>query len=200
MLFYGYLWLFFCQLSEWLTAGSSGEGGCFVIFRIFKFILFFCQMNFIVLFPFLIKCYHILFIIIAFWLGCDKPSGHFFFVPALLFSILMPLSLPPSYFSYLLRLFLAVPMRKCLGKHLCMSSPFPIAILNGTFYFRSVKAMNNWKRSAIKQILLLLLLLQALHCYSSEGRAGCYAFPGHKLRLVCHRSYALVLSADPAHR
>ena len=32
-----------------------------------------------------------------------------------------------------------------------------IAILNGTFFFRSVKAMNNWKRSAIKQILLLLL-------------------------------------------
>ena len=29
---------------------------------------------------------------------------------------------------------LAVPMRECLGKHSCMSSPFPIAILNGTFY------------------------------------------------------------------
>ena len=40
-----------------------------------------------------------------------------------------------------------------------MSSPFPVAILNGTFVFRSVKAVNNWKRSAIKQILLLLLLL-----------------------------------------
>ena len=46
----------------------------------------------------------------------------------------------------------------CLGKHSCMSSPFPIAILNGTFFFRSVKAMNNWDRSAIKQILLLLLI------------------------------------------
>ena len=39
-----------------------------------------------------------------------------------------------------------------------MRTPFPIAILNGTFFFRSVKAMNNWKRSAIKQILLLLLM------------------------------------------
>ena len=81
----------------------------------------------------------------------------FFFVPALLFSILMPLVLPPSSVS-LSYFVLAVPMRKCLGKHSCVSSPFPIAILNGTFFFRSVKAMNNWKRSAIKQILLLLLL------------------------------------------
>ena len=67
-------------------------------------------------------------------------------------SLLTPSSVSLSYFI------LSVPMRKCLGKHLCMSSPFPIAILNGTFFFRSVKAMNNWKRSAIKQILLLLLL------------------------------------------
>ena len=40
----------------------SGEEGWFVIFRIFKFILIF--VNFIVLFQFLIKYYHILFIII----------------------------------------------------------------------------------------------------------------------------------------
>ena len=80
----------------------------------------------------------------------------FFFLPALLLSILTPLFLPSSSvpLSYFI---LAVPMRECLGKHSCMSSPFPIAILNGTFFFRSVKAINNWKRSsAIKQILLLL--------------------------------------------
>ena len=67
-------------------------------------------------------------------------------------SLLTPSSVSLSYFI------LAVPMRGCLGKHSCMSSPFPIAILNGTFFFRPVKAMNNWKRSAIKQILLLLLV------------------------------------------
>ena len=76
-------------------------------------------------------------------------------MPALLFSILTPLFLPPSSVS-LSYFILSVPMRECLGKHSCMSSPFPLAILNGTFFFRSVKAMNNWKRSAIKQILLLL--------------------------------------------
>ena len=118
----------------------------------------FCQLNFIVLFPFLIKSNHILFIIIVFCLGCDRPSGHLFFVPDLLFSILTPLFLPPSSVS-LSYVILAVPMRKCLGKRSCMSSPFPIAILNGTFFFRSVKAMNNWKRSAIKQILQLLLMI-----------------------------------------
>ena len=91
-------------------------------------------MNFIVLFPFLIKYYHILFIIIEFRFGCDRPSGLLLFVPAVLFSILTPLfcvssSVSLSYFV------LAVPMRKCLGKHSCMSSPCPIAILNFTFPF-----------------------------------------------------------------
>ena len=62
-------------------------------------------------------------------------GGHvfFFFMPALL-SILLPiflhtLSVSLSYFV------LAVPMRECLGKHSCMSSRFPIAILNGTCFF-----------------------------------------------------------------
>ena len=80
-----------------------------------------------------------------------------FFVPVLLFSILTPLSLPPSSVS-LSYFILAVQLHECLGKHSCMISQFPIAILNGTF-FRSVKAVNNLKRSAIKQILLLRLLL-----------------------------------------
>ena len=95
-----------------------------------------------------------MFIIIIFWLGCDRPSGLLFFRARFVFFIPTPL-LPPSSVSlfYFIR---AVPMRKCLGKPSCMSSPFPISILNGTFFFRSVKAMNNWKRSAIKQILLLL--------------------------------------------
>ena len=53
---------------------------------------------------------------------------------ALLLSILMPLFLQSSSVS-LSYFILAVPMRECLGKHSCMSSPFPIAILNGTFFF-----------------------------------------------------------------
>ena len=74
----------------------------------------FCELNFIVLFPSLIKECHILFIIIVLRLGCDRPSGFLLFVPAVLFSILTPLfcvssSVSLSYFV------LAVPMRKCLG-------------------------------------------------------------------------------------
>ena len=76
-------------------------------------------------------------------------SQDIFFVPALLLSIFMtlflhPLSVSLSYFI------LAVPLRMCLGKHSCMNSPFPIAILNSTLFFCSVKAMNNLKQSAIK--------------------------------------------------
>ena len=76
----------------------------------------------------IIKYWQIMFIIIAFWLGCDMPSGLLFFVPALL-SVLTPFFVCLSYFV------LAVPMRECLGKHSCMSSPFPIAILNDTCFF-----------------------------------------------------------------
>ena len=68
-----------------------------------------------------------MFIIIVFVLGCDRPAGLLFFVPALLLSILTHLFLPSSSVS-LCYFILAVPMRECLGKHSCMSSPFPIAI------------------------------------------------------------------------
>ena len=77
-----------------------------------------------------------MFIIIVFWLGCDRLSGLLSLVPALLFFVLAPvlssLSVPLSYFS------LAVPMRECLGKHSCMSSPCHIAILNDTWFFLSL--------------------------------------------------------------
>ena len=55
-------------------------------------------------------------------------------MPALLLSILTPLFLPSSSVS-LYYFIHAVPIRECLGKHSCMSSPCPIAILNGTFIF-----------------------------------------------------------------
>ena len=100
----------------------------------------FCPLNFILLFPFIIKYYHILFVIL-FWLGSDRLSGLLSFVPALLFSILTPLFCPSSYvtLSYFI---LAFPMRECFGKHSCMSSQFPIAILNGTSTFLSLVQEN----------------------------------------------------------
>ena len=81
-----------------------------------------------------------MFIILVFRLGCDRPLGLLLFVPAVLFSILTPLfcvsSVSLSYFI------LTVPMRECLGKHSCMSSQFPIAILNGTSSFLSLVQEN----------------------------------------------------------
>ena len=108
----------------------------------------FSKLNFVVLFPFLIKYYHILFIIIVFWLGCARPSGHLLFKPALLLSILTPLFLPSSSVS-LSYFVLAVPMRECLGKHSCMRSPCPIAILNGTFLFSRGELVCNFGWSLI---------------------------------------------------
>ena len=108
-------------------------------FDYFHFV--FVKLNFIVPFPFLIKFYQIMFIIIVFRLGCDRPSGLLLFVPAVLFSILTPLFCPSSSAS-LPYFILAVPMRECLGKHSCMSSPFPTAILNGTSSFLSLVQEN----------------------------------------------------------
>ena len=82
-----------------------------------------------------------MFIIIVFRLGCDRPSGLLLFVPAVLFSILTPLFCVSSSVSWTYFI-LAVPMRECLGKHSCMSSPFPIAILNGTSSFLSLVQEN----------------------------------------------------------
>ena len=74
-----------------------------------------------------------MFIILLFSFGGDRPSGLFFrarftsFYTHPLFLLSSSVSL--SYFI------IAVPMRECLGKHTCMSSPFPIAILNDTCFF-----------------------------------------------------------------
>ena len=72
-----------------------------------------------------------MFIIIVILLGCDRPMGLHFLVPALL-SILTPLSLPSSSVS-LFYFILSVPMREC------SYSPVPIAVLNGTSFFPAVQ-------------------------------------------------------------
>ena len=82
-----------------------------------------------------------MFVIIVFRLGCDGPSGLLLFVPAVLFSILTPLFCVSSSVSWSYFI-LAVPMRECLGKHSCMSSSFPIAILNGNSSFFSLVQEN----------------------------------------------------------
>ena len=59
------------------------------------------------------------------------------FVSPVLLSTFILLFLPSSSVS-LSNFYLAVPMRWCLGKHSCMSSPFPIAMLNGTCSLRAL--------------------------------------------------------------
>ena len=80
-----------------------------------------------------------MFIIIVFSLGSDRLLGLLFpFMPALLLFIPTSLFLPSSYvtLSYFI---LALPMRECSGKHSCMSSSFPVAILNGTCFISTVQ-------------------------------------------------------------
>ena len=64
-------------------------------------------------------------------------TGFLSFVSAVLLSTFILLFLLSSSVS-LSNFYLAVPMCRCLGKHLCMSSPFPIAILNGTCSLRAL--------------------------------------------------------------
>ena len=72
-----------------------------------------------------------------FWLGCDRLSG-LFFSACFASSVLKPLFLPSSFVS-LSYFILAVPMLVCLGKHSCMGSSSPIAILNSTCFFPTVQ-------------------------------------------------------------
>ena len=90
---------FTLRINKFYFADDTGEGGWFVFFRLLKFILFVVDWISLNFFQFLIKYYPIMFIIIVFWLGYDRPSGLLFFVPALLISIFKPL-------FYLLRLFI----------------------------------------------------------------------------------------------
>ena len=102
---------------------------------------FFCKFNFIVLFPFLIKYYNILFVIL-FWLGFDWLStGTSFFRAcftffhthaSLLIVFICPIVLLQSCCSH----------ARVFGKTLVHEFPFPIAILNGTSSFLSLVQEN----------------------------------------------------------
>ena len=77
---------------------------------------------------------------ILFWLSSDRLSGFFtsFHAHGTLYLLRVFHYLIYYYYYYYLFI-LAVQMRECLGKHSCMSSPFPIAILNDTFIFRETR-------------------------------------------------------------
>ena len=78
------------------------EGGWFFfIFRLFKFILF-LLIEFHCTFSISYKILRIIFIIVAFWLGSNRPLVLlFFFMPALLLSILTPFFVPSCSVSFL---------------------------------------------------------------------------------------------------
>ena len=85
---------------------------------------------------------------------CNRPSGHFFFRARFAF-FHTHASLLTSFVCFFILFHSCCSHAQVFGKTLVHE--FPIAILNATLFFRSVMAMNNWKRSGIKQIILLLI-------------------------------------------
>ena len=89
-------YIILCCVFYYITLGRVGD---FSFFRLFNSIFFFINWISLNFFPFLLKYYHIMFIIIGFWFGSDRPSRLLSFVPALLLSIFTPS-------TYRLRLFI----------------------------------------------------------------------------------------------
>ena len=91
-------------------------------------------------------------------LECDVVTSIFFIPDSRLFK-LTPLFLP--YFSVSLSYYiLAGPMRECLGKHSCMSSPFSIAILNDTYFF--TKRDNRNGEVACQKLTVIIIVMSEL--------------------------------------
>ena len=74
---------------------------------------------------------------------------------------------------------LAVPMHECLGKYSCTSSPFPIAILNGTYFPCFLTLVGRtlfWLESAIKLNTIIIIhsiyVMQCLPSYLMTRGAG----------------------------
>ena len=98
-----------------------------------------------------------MFIIIVFWLGNNRPSGLLFSCPLCFF----PYS---RLSSYLLCCFFLLFNSCCshsrvFGKTLCMSSPFPIAILNDTYFFASRNSPCCGRSFAYQNLIILLIII-----------------------------------------
>ena len=130
--------LMYCNIMIKFIFCGSWDGGSFVVFRIFKSILF-SLIEFLCTFsiPYKILTDYVYYYSIL--IRIVYAVGTFFFrVPFTFFDTHVS---PSSVFSlltvslFLSYLIFAVPIRKCLGKHSCMSSTFPISILNRTDVF-----------------------------------------------------------------
>ena len=81
---------------------------------------------------------------------------------ASLLSILTPLFLQSSSVS-LSYFILGIPTPVCLGKHSYMSSPFPIAILNGTLFFAKLHDQKGLRIACQKLTIIMIILRDAIH-------------------------------------
>ena len=128
----------------------SREGGWFFFIWtcLFKNILFF--VNWILLyFLYFIKYYYIMFIIIVFWLARDRPLALLFYC-----THFTTFHSHTSLLTFSLCFF--VLFRFCyshgwvFGKTFMHEFPFPIAILNSTFFFVKWDDWNGWRVASQK--------------------------------------------------
>ena len=106
-----------------------------MIFRFFDYSSPFFKFNIIVLFVPI--SYKILLYYVFYYYYFDEVvigyQDFIFFVPPVQLSI--HASLLTFFICFVILFPFAVPMRDCFRKYSCMSSPFPIAILNATLFF-----------------------------------------------------------------
>ena len=124
-------WIMVVWFVRWLATPGRKMVHVFHFFYCSRqFCFVFCYLNFIELFPYLIKYTQISFFIIVFYWVAIGRRNFFFIVPALLLSILTPLFLPssPGSLSYFI---LAIAGLECLGKH---TSWVPISYCHTEWY------------------------------------------------------------------
>ena len=132
--------------NEGILTNDTGEGGWFFIFRLFVSILFFVNRISLYFFHIFYNNDILCLLILYFDWVVIACRDSFCSCPLYFFPYSLPSSsVSKSYFI------LAVLLRECLGKHSCMSPPFNIAILNGSFFFRETR-WSKWSKSRLSKI------------------------------------------------
>ena len=107
-------------------------------------------------FPYLIKLYSVMFIIIVFWLGSDRPSGFIFSCPLYFF--------PYSCFSYIHRRFLyliSLFLFPCASvwENTHQWVPNFLVIPIGIFFFEKRHDRNGRRVSCQKRTIIIMIII-----------------------------------------
>ena len=124
-------WLLFTKEEHLLNIFKGG----WMICNFFEYLSPFCFLLIEFHCTFSISYNIFIFCLLLLYFGEDVIGRRDFFCSCRFAAFHTHASLLPSSSVSLFYFVLAVPMRECLGKHSCMSSPCPLDILNGAFLF-----------------------------------------------------------------